>query len=230
MRYIELLTEGTKISAPADLDGTRSVYVTKRFLKELPVALEYPGAKQSLQKFLEAKTTQPYATLIRTSANDRPFTGGVLSGVWHCHLVKGKIIIVYLFDDTHVELFTIGPHDAYEGKNVEMLHRYIESVGNGGETLSVYQWKSKAAPVVFDDDVFTDLEGIILTMAQNDDERQLLDEFVKKGAGIFYDFVEGLITAATADPRAPEEFNKAWTARYGKTIQAYVTTVLRSSQ
>lgn len=230
MRYIELITEGTKISAPANQDGTRAVYATKRFLKELSVAMEFPGAERSFRKFLETKTSQPYSAMIRTSATDRPFTGGALSGVWHCHLVKGKIIVVYLFDDTHVELFTVGPHDAYEGKNVEMLSRYIESVGDGGETLSRFMWKDEAKPIVFDDEVFTDLEGIIYTMAQNDDERQLLDEFVKKGDGFFNDFIRGLVTAANEDPRAPEEFNNAWAARYGNTIQAYVTTALRSSQ
>jgi len=113
-----------------EITETRSpiIVVTKRFKKNYEhYARGYPGLGDKTEKFLAAKQANPSGSL---GVNDKPFTGGPLTGIMHVHLVHGKVMLIYAVRNDQIRLYDIGEHNDFEGKKVNHLADYIKSLGD----------------------------------------------------------------------------------------------------
>jgi hypothetical protein len=115
MRLFEIETQQSQIVA------------TKRFLKNSAFYFRgYPGIEATLKEFLHFKQQNPKAQF---GKKDIPFTGGPLKGLFHVHLIHGKVILVYGLRGNQIRLFDMVEHDDFEGKSIPALAKYIDSLG-----------------------------------------------------------------------------------------------------
>lgn len=93
----------------------RALQVSKRFKKEFAsFAKTHPSMVETWERFLKLR--------LASDANEEPFnkkdyqfSGGDLRGFWHVHLVFGKVILIYDYDDSDLYVFRVVDHSAIDG-------------------------------------------------------------------------------------------------------------------
>lgn len=101
------------------------IFATKRYLKNAAYyARGYPSFRASLEDFLKFKLSSP---LVSWGGKDEPFTGGLLTGIWHAHLIHGKVMVIYRPRADQIALYDVGEHNSFEGKAVMDLAKYVNN-------------------------------------------------------------------------------------------------------
>ena len=80
-----------------------------------------------LSDFVTAKVVDPTRPFNR---KDISFSGSVLKGYMHVHLVHGRCILVYQIRAGILRMFSIGDHSTYGGNAEASLGKYIKSLGD----------------------------------------------------------------------------------------------------
>jgi hypothetical protein len=94
--------------------GTTRIMASTRYLKNVAFFLRgYPTMDKTLTAFLKAKVANPTQPM---GAKDTPFTGGVLKGFWHVHLIHGKVVLVYDYRNGALCLYDVVEHNDFESE------------------------------------------------------------------------------------------------------------------
>ena len=110
MRFSEILGEVLEGRVPTTPLKPVS---TGRFDKEAAaIGLAVPDFENNLRKFINFKIESGGG---QYGKRDTFYTGGVLKGYRHCHIVGGNIVLIYDISDGQLRLLAVGNHDEYEG-------------------------------------------------------------------------------------------------------------------
>jgi len=109
-----------------EIENNLEFRVTKRFLKKLGTYIKsYSGVKEAFRAFCSAKLKNQ-----SFGKKDGPYTGGLLKGLLHAHLIHGKVIITYDIKSNVIYLYDIDEHTAYESQNAQRnLASFVASLG-----------------------------------------------------------------------------------------------------
>lgn len=105
------------------------ILATKRFIKNAALYSRggYPAFEKTLRQFVEFKTQNPREAFNR---KDSPFVANSpLSGYAHCHLVHGKVVLIYTTKENQLRLYDVCEHDAFEGKGMQTMRTYLKGAG-----------------------------------------------------------------------------------------------------
>ena len=207
MRFFEIASPRAKIVA------------TKRFMKNAAVYLRggYKGLDKVFRDFLEFKSENPTTPY---GVKDTPFGGGnkALQGIWHCHLIHGKVIVIYKAVGSEVQLYDMVEHTAVEGgsKQTNSISDYIASLGSSDFTPVAVQ--DHSAPAALSADTKRELDDLMYEMAAQD-----RDILLSAARGDFVDLMEFMRLAA------PDVSDDAIIAAYGgaQGLQAHIRQVMK---
>lgn len=157
MRLADLFPSIMEATKPVPVS---SVQATAMFRKEIAVAPE--RVKNALKDFIETKKQD---STQRFGLKDWPFTGGgpAAKQFWHCHLVHGKVVVIYRIVSGVLYLYKLSDHD---GASMGSGHQFT-TMGN-----------SELGAFSLDDD-----QKIEITKAVKQDVNQLFYEMAVDGAG-----------------------------------------------
>lgn len=79
-----------------------------------------------MEEFIEFKRKSPLSVW---GKKDEPFTSNnVLGGVWHAHIIHGKVVVIYIATATQLALYDVLEHSEFDGKGTAgNLAKFIAS-------------------------------------------------------------------------------------------------------
>lgn len=191
MRFFEIATPRLKLVA------------TRRFIKNASSYFRsYSGVAKAFRDFIEFKNQNPKAQF---SVKDTMFTGNdVLKNVMHCHLIHGKVIVVYRIIDGTMWLYDMVEHTAVENKAARNLGMFIQSLNRSD--FAPYEPPQKMrgqvgepreleVRVVLEPEQMQELDGLFYEMVSQD--RDVIDSAI---AGDFRDIMEFMTLAVDEKP------------------------------
>lgn len=119
MRFFEIATPRLQIVA------------TRRFIKNASSYFRsFSGVEKAFREFVEFKNHSPKEQF---GIKDIPMTGNdLLKNIMHCHLVHGKVIVLYRIIDGVLWLYDIVEHSAFDTKtSARNLGAFIQSLNAG---------------------------------------------------------------------------------------------------
>lgn len=120
-----------------EIENNLTIWRTERFQDHLETYIRSdPSLINLLKEFISAKSLG-----IQFGKKDSVLGSGPLSGIGRCHLIHGKVIVVYQLKATDLFLYDINEHTAIEGKAARDLARYIQSIS--ADKLKKYQTPSQ---------------------------------------------------------------------------------------
>ena len=110
------------------------IKTTNRFEKNFASMLgSYPAAAGVLSKFLQHKVADHRQQF---GKKDTPFIrSGPFGGYFHCHLIHGRMIIIYNVKDGALCLYAVMDHRGFEGRQAASLAAYLK-----GAALNDYDY------------------------------------------------------------------------------------------
>lgn len=95
----------------------------------------YPAAAGVLSAFLKHKIDDPRQQF---GKKDTPFIrSGPFGGYFHCHLIHGRMIIIYNVKDGALCLYEVTDHRGFEGRQAASLAAYLK-----GASVNDYDYDS----------------------------------------------------------------------------------------
>jgi hypothetical protein len=223
MRWCELY-EQLIFNIP-DHQGTRRIFMTSAFQKDYSHFKKYSGANvpKILRDFLLFKQTTGIKPI---GPKDAPMGHGIAA--WHCHLVHGKVIVLYAVDDTHIELYRILEHADYDSpKQTMALKKYVAHLHPSDFVEYILPPEFSSKTITFSPEIFSEIEEMIYTLTQNTEDREILTQFATSGSGLLYDVILEMIGARSQD--TVEQFLTAWKRKYGHPITEFAAQALRTT-
>lgn len=215
VRYYELLVENT-VFRDVDLspDGNRRVFYTDQFQHDLSIY----RVNQELTDFLNFKIN-PENKFTSYGKKDDIFHY-TLKGYWHCHLVHGRVILIYSLDNTHLELYRLVDHKEIDSqKQMKMILTFIDNLDRSRfKELHLFQSR------IFPSNVFSEIDNFLQSLIYDADDRKLLEEYVATGSGLILDYIHEI--ANLENEQDSKQFLMQWRKRFGKSIVEYVKQLL----
>lgn len=120
------------------LSPTRTLSATTRFRDTFKQFRQhYPNLDKVLREFVEFRLAHRPDEMY--GPKDTPFTGPVLRGFRHFHMVHGRVILVYQVTQTELRLCLVMDH-AYSTKHGQAsLGAYLRSPGTDYQPMAVKQ-------------------------------------------------------------------------------------------
>lgn len=177
MRFYEIASPRLKLVA------------TKRFVKNTAFYSRggYPAFEKTLRQFLDFKTQNPREPFNR---KDSPFVAGSpLAGYAHCHLVHGKVVVIYAVKDNELRLYDVTEHDTFEGKGMQTLRAYLRSA----DLEPVGQSETKAS---LSAEQKAELDELFYEIAAQ--EREVINDALKNDWSHLFDYIRMVIDEETA--------------------------------
>lgn len=203
MRFYEIASPRLKLVA------------TKRFVKNAAFYSRggYPAFEKTLRQFLEFKVQNPREPFNR---KDTPFTSGSpLAGYWHCHLVHGKVVVIYNYDSNNLLLYDVTEHDSFEGKGVGTMRAYLRSA----ELEPLAQNDQQPSKLSSDDK--SELDNLFYEIAAQ--ERDVIDQALKGDWSHLFDYIRMLVEESSA---SDETIFAAYNGQDG--LRSFLADILRN--
>jgi hypothetical protein len=152
-------------------------------LADLQGLISFPGARKGLDRFVEFRKT--HRTDEAYNVKDGAYSpSSPLKGIRHCHVVYGKVIIVYNDVGNEVRLMRTITHAEQEGKFILSLAAYCRSLEAGDFVpFAVREQRT------LEDGEIAEINDLILGMLTNDSDRAILEKASSGNFDEFMDFV-----------------------------------------
>lgn len=156
-------------SSPAGTQTPVTILVTRRFERSNEdYKRDVPAYGPALHKFLTHKTTSP-----RTAYNnsDKMFvSGGPLRGISHCHLIQGRVVLIYAMVGNELRLYEVGPHRGYDtpssgGRMADFI---------AGASLEPIEFDPDSDKPRLTEEEMKTIDELIFEMAANETDRGIL--------------------------------------------------------
>ena len=199
----------------------RTVVATNRFVSDLAKLAEHmPEAIELLDGFIKSKVKSSE----KYSRKDDPFRNGNLSGIWHWHLLFGKIIVFYQLTPTELRLITITNHKMIDGPPPRTWGQWIANL----KPSDYHPFALPSAEIYeISDDEKSQINKIFWEMAVNPNDRGYLVDIID---GNWSNDVVDFLIQSIEQPMTPEQKWDAILRGFGglegitATIQAILDT------
>ena len=211
MRWAEILKEVRFNSIR--INGKHQIFVTNAFTKNFTAFKSMDNKLEGhFNEFLIKKMNGEILSKDSQFASNSP-----LKGVWHYHIRFGDVVITYTIDNTHMEIYTIDVHAAYEGvRQQQKLGDYIKKLSK--DDFGVYLIPDNK--INFTKEQMIEIEGMIYSLVG---DRSLV-EFLETGQGILKDIIYG--TLGMCGDADIEEFFKVWEKQYKISFDKFVKRLM----
>lgn len=167
---------------------TLKIEATKRFMKNASTYLRgYAQLEKNLNEFLNFKIKNPRT---RFNNKDTLLTGGIIKNTMHCHLVHGKVILLYRVTNDTLLLIDIVEHTLLDAQsNINKLGTFIDSLDQSD--FVPYQMRVRGEPaamVNLPEDQKSELEGLFYEMAVSD--RDIIQSALENKFDEIKEFIE----------------------------------------
>jgi mRNA-degrading endonuclease YafQ of YafQ-DinJ toxin-antitoxin module len=209
MRWFEILNEVVF----KNKDEEFTVFMTQQFKKTYNnIIRSQPRVKEDFEKFIDFK--REYNIKAFGNRDNIMAPGSGMSGLWHYHIIYGKVIVIYSIDRNHIELYAIGEHILYDTPaRVLALKRFIDSLTQ--DDFEIYQQYSMFS---ISSEKMNEVVELIYSLIP--DEIDLLTNYLKTGKGLFSEILYDTINAKNENDI--DLFHNEWLKKFKISFEKYI--------